>query len=457
VIKVVFKRHSAIFVLFAVFLIFGTAQLCFSTPQNTKIIRVPLDYLTIQEAVNAADTGDTVLVAPGLYNESVFINKPIKLVGEDPNNTIIDGGGYDWDRVTIALSVCSGNVTIDGFTIKNAYYGIYAENANYTTVQNNIFSSNGEAVRVINSFVLTFHKNVVISNNEGVFIENSSMCTIKDNVFENNWGGGPSLYFGCGISLLNLNNSIIANNFLTKHIMGAIELSQAYENMIVNNLVIDNSFGVNIYVSYNNVFHHNNFVNNWVDIDYMDIYSFNFWDDGFEGNYWDEYNGTDADQDGIGDSPYIRGQCNDNHPLMGIFSNFSFPWQEQDYFITTISNSTITDFQFDSTLRMISFNVNGSEGEKGFCRVAIPNTLIQDLWQSNYTVLINGGTSASVKNWTTGEYILIYLTYQFQHPSQKITILPEFQTTIILALLMTVSTIATILTKKKRLHPKLKG
>jgi hypothetical protein len=43
----------------------------------------------------------------------------------------------------------------------------------------------------------------------------------------------------------------------------------------------------------------------------------NFWDNGKEGNYWEDYNGTDANRDGIGDAPYVIDADNvDRYPLM---------------------------------------------------------------------------------------------------------------------------------------------
>jgi len=54
--------------------------------------------------------------------------------------------------------------------------------------------------------------------------------------------------------------------------------------------------------------------------------SVNIWDNGTTGNYWSDYNGTDNDGDGIGDTPYIIGEDNqDNHPLMNKFIIPEFP------------------------------------------------------------------------------------------------------------------------------------
>ena len=73
-----------------------TALLCLghSSAWTQNTIHVPADQPTIQAGINAAQNGDTVLVAPGTYNESIdFSGKAITVMSSDgPATTIIDGG-----------------------------------------------------------------------------------------------------------------------------------------------------------------------------------------------------------------------------------------------------------------------------------------------------------------------------------------------------------------------------
>ena len=56
---------------------------------GSKTLVVPDDYATIGWAVGNATAGDTVYVRSGTYNESVSVDKPLSLIGEDMSNTII--------------------------------------------------------------------------------------------------------------------------------------------------------------------------------------------------------------------------------------------------------------------------------------------------------------------------------------------------------------------------------
>ena len=86
---------------------------------NATTITVPDDYPTIQQAVNAAGTGDMVYVRAGTYYEHVTINKSLTLQGEDRETTIIDGSGSG-----MVIYATANYITMSGLTATNGEFGI---------------------------------------------------------------------------------------------------------------------------------------------------------------------------------------------------------------------------------------------------------------------------------------------------------------------------------------------
>jgi Periplasmic copper-binding protein (NosD) len=70
------------------------------------------DFTTIQDGVNAATSGGTVIVCPGTYAEDVLVNKPLNLLGFDAT---VDATGLE-----NGIQVVSSWVTVAGFTVENA-------------------------------------------------------------------------------------------------------------------------------------------------------------------------------------------------------------------------------------------------------------------------------------------------------------------------------------------------
>jgi parallel beta-helix repeat protein len=362
-----------------------TTQLNVKASPDT--IRVPQDYPTIQEAINQANPGDTIQVSSGTYHENLFINKTLTLLGEDRANTIINGS-----RCETVIQVNLTTVRINGFTIKGGSNGIVLEECNNSVIK-----------------------------------ENNVNCT------------------SAGIWLLHSNNNTVSDNIVTDSCwFGIVLCGHSSNNTIILNTIRDNAQGFGV-TGEDNLIIHNNFINNQNQTIIIESFH-NSWNNTYEGNYWSNYNGTDANQDGIGDTPYPIDENNqDNHPLMGTFSQFKIQWEEKTYTVTTICNSIITNFNFGTIYEnAISFNVTGPEDTAGFCRIVIPYAL----FDGNYTILIDNLPPLMEKELPLSNSTHTYLYFTYTLTTHEVIIVPEFSTTMILALFIIVSLSATCLARK---------
>jgi len=313
-----------------------------STVHGFMVINVPDDYPTIQEAVNAANPGDTIIVSSGIYYEHITISKNhLTLLGENPSSTIIDGNG-----IGPIIYLPANDTTIMGFTIRNSGEeedtgkpGLYIKFACCNTLANNIFyncwigievegnmSYNSWSNKIIGNTLIDNEKGIlltkfsvanIVSGNtvtksvEGIYLTAySSNNTINENTVTNN---------DCGICLSHSTGNTISGNILTQNDYGiSMSGTLSTRNIIRYNVIANSEYGIQaLYPSNSNIVYLNNFIQNTNQVSFGTSMSIFFWDNGFEGNYWDDYNGTDTNGDGIGETPYVINEKNqDNYPFM---------------------------------------------------------------------------------------------------------------------------------------------
>jgi hypothetical protein len=144
------------------------------------------------------------------------------------------------------------------------------------------------------------------------------------NVISNNTG------FGNEVKLSNANGNVIFGNIISASETAdyGVHIVESSSNNIIycNNVsAILSDVYINSDSAENNTFYNNNFLKQYglTELASLSTYGFtlvNFWDNGKDGNYWEGYNVTDANRDGIGDTPYVIDGANvDNYPLMFPF------------------------------------------------------------------------------------------------------------------------------------------
>ena len=228
---------------------------------------------------------------------------------EGVTDQVLEGG----EAGHILLENCQ-NITVKNYDFSNVVKGgvqlirtnsskisnykgsIYLEHSFY----NSITGSDCVEIELYKSSNNTIARNTV-TNTEGVDYSNgiTLYSSNYNNITENNITQNQY----SGIKLETSRYNLIAYNNLTYNAQGMSLQEYSSNNTIYGNNVAHNHNSA-VYVqdaSYNLLFGNNFFANNH-QIGGWD--SRNIWDNGTIGNYWSDYNGTDENNDGIGDSPY---------------------------------------------------------------------------------------------------------------------------------------------------------
>jgi len=230
-----------------------------------------------------------------------------------------DGDTYTLTGDVGGISVYRSNIILDGneHTLPGEVTSFDEILGRNVTAHNagGVFLKNVENVVV---------KNLHVKNCQtGIYLEGCSNVTVSGNTITGTYVPVPQFQMTGGIYVWRGGLNIISGNNIVDSLVGIYIGYNFGHNIIVgNNITRSTIDGIRFWDSSNNSVYDNRFINNTRQADSAD--AFNIWDDGARGNYWSDYNGSDANWDSIGDTPYVIDENNqDNYPLMTPFENLS--------------------------------------------------------------------------------------------------------------------------------------
>ena len=294
---------------------------------------------------------------------------------------------YNYMGYPDAMIITANYVKVSGFTINTpggaisiTGKAVQFENNKATSLSvnstfaritnNNLDNGNGYTAVLYGSYhnvsnnvmkgIISRSTYTVISSNkiigyqvEGlVLIEGSYNLIYNNNIAGEGWSGisvrlnvngtfiAKNEISGCsGIHMEWASNSIVGANTIKD--CSGITLFGGQNNILYANHLENNTIGLRLGydqsdiarrsgpTTANNIAYNNNFINNkeqGLDFNWLGT---NHWDNEAKGNYWTDYNGTDNNFDGIGDTPYLLNEAvshyaqnnrgTDNYPLMTPF------------------------------------------------------------------------------------------------------------------------------------------
>ncbi len=243
------------------------------------------DYEKIQEAIDAADEGDTIMVLEGWYPE-IVVDKTLTIIGSGWRTTMIQG--YNENTITINANWCN----ISGFRIDlggDMYWKNVLIQGNHTTIRHNKITNweqNGYGVYAWCYDGWTY-ENVTVENNifvwsqYGIYLRDASNSIIRNNSFDSSkitaislaWGenlriedntcmyGGTQAFYSSYITDLIIRNNVFSRGSGAGMGLYGCDFVQIEDNRIEKNS--NGHYGVSLSNNNHTLFQRNRVSGSW--------------------------------------------------------------------------------------------------------------------------------------------------------------------------------------------------
>lgn len=222
---------------------------------------------SVQQGIDLAKNGDTVLVDPGIYKEkNIIIQKSVCLKGI--GYPVLDG-----ENKYAIISIKASNATVEGFRLQH-------------TGRSEIRDLG--AIMIYDSYKVSALNNILEDTNFGIYVQNSKKCTIKDNAItaygkdEVQSGNGIHCWRSDSLVIIGnkikghrdglyfefVKNSLIWRNVSTRNVRYGIHFMFSNHNTYVANIFEHNEAGVAVMYSHHIHMYNNLFLDNWGDAAY---------------------------------------------------------------------------------------------------------------------------------------------------------------------------------------------
>lgn len=337
------------------------------------------DFAKIQDAVDAASTGDTIIVYPGTYTENLDVSKDqLTIKSEsgadstivqamDPDDHIFEIKADHIEIQGLTIQGATGNekagiysydcpISVSDLTLSDNNYGIYAYSTPRSSlrVSGSVFSSNNRGICSHSTFGSRYGEvhvsdSTFSDNDYGIYTSDFCGVNISNSAFSNNDYG----IYGDNRMSIHAEYSTFSNNTYGIYGNSIWGINSSHSNFYDNDYGVyaingwDNTLSISysnfrnnrrgIYYQASTLSSHiiflNNFIGNTSDVDSSPskyiwnsaeqmTYTYNGKTyTSYLGNYWSDYSGSDTNGDGIGDAPYRINSERDDYPLMKPWEN----------------------------------------------------------------------------------------------------------------------------------------